>query len=95
MISLNELLQGEFHTNNELTKKYYRILQENLNDFLDNVVIDVTGGNTPLIRRDSEGIPGVKLRWIVMKDEYDDFNSVISNIVSKILHNTEDASKMN
>ena len=80
---MNELLQGEFRTNNELTKKYYQILQDNLNDFLDNVVIDVTGGNTPLIR------------WIVMKDEYDDFNSVISNIVSKILHNTEDASKMN
>ena len=84
VISLNELLQGAMPTNNELTKKYYQIMRDNLIDFLDNVVIDITTS------RDKP-----QIRWIILKDEYDNFNDVISNIVSKMLSNTDDANKMN
>ena len=84
MISLQDLLNNETRTNNELTKKYYQLMNDKLVDFLENVVIDITlTGKQP------------QVRWIILKDEYDNFNSVINWMVSKMLSNHEDANKMN
>ena len=83
MISLNELLQGHVPTNNKLTEKYYRLMNETLNDFLDNVVIDIPSDNKSVCR------------WIILKDEYDSFNDIISFMVSQMLESTTDANKIN
>ena len=84
MISLQDLLNGETRTNDELTKKYYQLMKDKLVDFLENVVIDITltGKQT-------------QVRWIILKDEYDNFNSVINWMVSLMLDETKDANKMN
>ena len=84
MISLQDLLNGETRTNDELTKKYYQLMKDKLVDFLENVVIDITltGKQT-------------QVRWIILKDEYDNFKSVINWMVSLMLDETKDANKMN
>lgn len=83
MISLNELLNGKLPTNDPLTQKYYQLLNDKLVDFLDNVLIDIPVGNESCAR------------WIILKDEYDNFNQIISWMVSKMLENTEDVNKIN
>ena len=84
MISLQDLLNNETRTNNELTKKYYQLMNDKLVDFLENVVIDITlTGKQP------------QVRWIILKDEYDNFNSVINWMVSEMLSENENVSKMN
>ena len=62
--------------------KYYQLMQDKLTDFLENIVIDISVSTTPVIR------------WIVLKDEYVNFDSIISDMVSQLLANA-DVDKMN
>ena len=77
MISLLNLIQTD-----EPLSKYYQLLQDELTDFLANIVIDVTETTPPSIR------------WIIMKDDYEKYSNIISNMVSQLLSNL-DASKVN
>ena len=77
MISLLNLIQTD-----EPLSKYYQLLQDELTDFLANIVIDVTETTPPSIR------------WIIMTDDYEKYSNIISNMVSQLLSNL-DASKVN
>ena len=69
MLSLHELLTSNVTNTNE----YYEALKDNLVDLLNNVHIDITTSNKPLIR------------WAIMSDEYANFNTVISTMVSNMI----------
>ena len=73
----------ELMNTDEPLSKYYQLMNDKLTDFLENIVIDITVSTKPVIR------------WIVLKDEYENFNSVISNMVSQLLTNIDETSKIN
>ena len=67
----------------EPLSKYYQLMQDKLTDFLENVVIDITTSTPPHVR------------WIVMNDDYENFNSIISDMVSQLLASCDDVDKLN
>ena len=82
MITLLQLI-----TTDKPLSKYYQLLQDELTDFLANIVIDITdNGQT------HNTTP--EIRWIIMKDDYEKYSNIISHMVSQLLANL-DASKVN
>ena len=73
----------ELITTDKPLSKYYQFMNDKLTDLLDNIVIDITDSKPPVIR------------WIVFKDEYEQYNQGIGNIISQLLVNIDDIDKIN
>ena len=71
----------ELITTEEHMNKYQQFLCDKLIDFLQNVDIDIVS-DAPLIR------------WMISED-YEKYNILINQLVSDLLNDYEDTSKMN